>query len=237
MHRSQSSVPQREVLYAWTDFSPNGLSVVHMFDLQLAPLTQVIDEVLEPSIRLRVARLLVRLPEKEFTGREIAGTLGVSHSNVQRAMRVLVEDGFASRRRLGRADIFRVNKEHFLFRTLKALFALERDLPERIREELRSQYEPVALSVVVFGSYARGTADRESDLDVLVATDKPEEAERRTPAIVARFSRKYGLPLSVKIVRTSELKKKKLPPFIREALREGVLVSGLPLRKMIAVAE
>lgn len=230
-------MPHCEVLYVWTDYSPNGLLVVHVIDLQLAPLTKVIDEVLEPSIRLRVARLLAQLPEKEFTGREIAGTLGVSHSNVQRAMRVLVDDGFAFRRRLGRADIFRVNKEHFLFRTLRELSALERNLPERILEELRSQYDPVALSVVVFGSYARGTADRESDFDVLVATAKPEQAEKRTPAIVARFSRKYRLPLSVKIVRTSDLKKKRLPPFIREALREGVLVSGLPLRKIVADAD
>ncbi len=208
-----------------------------MVDLQVAPLTKVIDEILEPSVRLRVAGLLVLLPEKEFTGREIAGLLGVSHSNVQRAMRILVDDGFAFRRRLGRADIFRVNRDHFLFQPLAELFVLRRKLPEQVTNDLRSNYDPAALSIVVFGSYARGTADRGSDLDVLVVTDKPELAEKRTPGLVTRFSRKYGLPLSVKIVRPSDLRKRTLPPYIREALREGVLVSGLPLQKVVPAAE
>lgn len=208
-----------------------------MVDLQVAPLREVIDEVLEPSIRLRVVRLLVLLPDKEFTGREIAGLLGVSHSNVQRAMRILVDDGFAFRKRLGRADIFRANRDHFLFQPLRGLFVLERELPERVAEDLRSNYESVAMSIVVFGSYARDTADRGSDLDVLVVTTKPELAKERTPRLVTRFSRKYGLPLSVKIVRASDFKKGTLPPYLREALKEGLLISGTPLHKVVAAAE
>ena len=74
-----------------------------MAQLTLIPLAEMFDEILDPSIRLRIVELLVSLPVKEFTGREIARLLGVSHSNVQRALRVLVEDGLASKKRTGRS--------------------------------------------------------------------------------------------------------------------------------------
>ena len=208
-----------------------------MVDLQTEPLLQAMNEVIRPSIQLRIVKLFVQLPDKEFTGREIAGLLGVSHSNVQRAMRILVDNGFAMKRRIGRADVFRGNKDHFLFKPLRELFVVERKLPEQIADELRSEYGPLALSITVFGSYARGTADRRSDLDVLVVTREPELADKRTLRLQSHFMRKYGVPLSVKVISASDLGRKPLPPYLRAAVKEGLLISGEPLEKVTKLAK
>ena len=54
------------------------------------PLTDRLEEVLSSPVKIKVARLLTDLPDKELTGRELARLLGVSHSSIQEAMRVFV---------------------------------------------------------------------------------------------------------------------------------------------------
>ena len=208
-----------------------------MAQLTLAPLSEMFDEILDPSIRLRVVGLLVSLPEKEFTGREIAGLLGVSHSNVQRAFRVLVEVGLASKKRTGRADVFRANKDHFMFQALSDLFKVKRDLPERIAKGLQLAFRQSGISVTVFGSYARGEAERGSDLDVLVIAKDRAALEDRIGRIEGDFARRYGVPLSVKVLSLSDLKRRPLPPFVQGAAKEGVLISGVPIQRVIGSAE
>ncbi len=207
-----------------------------MVQLTPTPLSEMFDEILDPSIRLRVAGLLVSFPEKEFTGRELAGLLGVSHSNVQRALRVLVEDGLALKKRIGRADIFWANRDHFSFKALRELFQVKRELPARIARDLHSAFRGSAISVTVFGSYARGEADRRSDMDVLVIAKDRAALEDKSAKIEAEFARRYGISLSVKVLSPSDLRKGSVPPYVEEAAREGVVIWGVPVRRMIGLA-
>ncbi len=208
-----------------------------MAQLTVTPVGQMFDEILDPSIRLRVAGLLVSFPEKEFTGREIAGLLGVSHSNVQRALRVLVEDGLVSKKRIGRADVFCANQDHFAFKALRELFQVRRELPERIAKDLRSTFGESVTSAIVFGSYARGEADRNSDLDVLVIAKDRSALEDKIDGIEADFARRYGIRLSVKVLSPSDLAHRRVPRYVQAATREGFLLWGAPLRKGIDPAD
>lgn len=225
-----------EYLYIWTDYSPYGLLVNHMAQLTLTPLAEMFDEILDPSIRLRTVELLVSLPEKEFTGREIARLLGVSHSNVQRALRVLVENGLTSKKRIGRADVFWANRSHFTFKALRELFRVKRELPERIEEDLLSAFRESGISVTAFGSYARGEADRRSDMDILVITKDRAELENKMGTIEADFARKYNVSLSAKVLSRFDLKGKPVPPYVQTAAREGILISGIPIQRVIPSA-
>lgn len=205
-----------------------------MAQLGVLPVDGVFDEILDPSIRLRVAGLLVSFPEKEFTGREIAGFLGVAHSNVQSALRVLVEDGLASMKRIGRANVVWANKDHFSFKALSGLFRVRRELSDRIVGDLRSAFRDSGQSVTVFGSYARGEAVRRSDMDVLVVAKDRGALEDRVGGIEAAFARKYGIHLSVKVLSPSELRSRPVPSYLRAAAKEGILVSGVPIQRVMA---
>lgn len=210
--------------------------VVPMVEIQVKPLINSMEEILDSSIQLRVVKLMVILPEKDFTGREIATLLGVSHSNVQRAMRILVDDGLVWKRRIGSADVFRTNKEHFLYEPLRNLFTMERRLPDMIVKDLRSMLGDSILSIVVFGSYARGNAGRRSDFDVLVVAKDPNKASRNLPRLETNFLLKYQVPLSVKVLSPSDLRKRPLPSYIQAASEEGILLFGDSLKKVMAVA-
>ncbi len=198
----------------------------HATLLQVGPLSESFDSILGISVQLKVVGLLATLPDKEFTGREIASLLHVSHSNVQKAIRTLVDAGFVSVRRIGRADAVRVNREHVAFDAIRALFQLRRGLAERVLKELRSAFRGQRVSLVVFGSYARAEASRSSDLDLLVITNHPAALEARVAVIESAFARKFGLPLSVHLVAAADLRRGRAPAYVRTALDEGILIAG-----------
>ena len=85
-------------------------------------------------------------------------------------------------------------------------------------------------SVVLYGSYARGDYDDESDIDVmaLVDMDKSDLCKyRRTISSLANdIDLKYGVLLSIKLQdKPTFMKYQNALPFYKNILREGVRIS------------
>ncbi len=197
-----------------------------MAALPFTPLSESFDAILGASVQTKVVGLLVTVPDKEFTGREMASLLHVSHSNVQKSIRTLVDAGFVAVRRIGRADVVRVNREHVAFAALRALFLQRRGLADQVAKDLRAAFRGSSVALIVFGSYARAEAGRSSDLDLLVVANDPAGLEARVPSIESAFARKYGLPLSIHVVAAAALRRGPVPAYVRTALQEGLLLSG-----------
>ena len=73
---------------------------------------------------------------------------------------------------------------------------------EIIREmagKIASRFD--AQRVVLFGSYARGEATENSDVDLLVVTEKPAPRGKRSAPIIQMLAEDYALPVDV-IVRS-----------------------------------
>jgi predicted nucleotidyltransferase len=82
-----------------------------------------------------------------------------------------------------------------------------RFLLNEIKSALQSVYGRQLKGVYLFGSYARGEADRESDLDILVvldAFDRYAHEVKRTGALAADLSLKYGVTISLVFFREHE---------------------------------
>jgi len=204
-----------------------------MTDSSNTPFSALLADILGSPARLRVARLLVRLPEKEFTGREIARLLGLSPSTALAALGVLVSSGLARQRAIGRAYAFQANRDSYLFAILDDILASEDRIREELLQKARSTLGRRALSIVLFGSYARGTAGSSSDLDLLVVTEGPEEMRERVDKLEALFLRRYGLHVDAKILTPRELRAGASLPYIRAARAGGVVVGGKPLDEVI----
>lgn len=70
---------------------------------------------------------------------------------------------------------------------------------EKLKENLGSLYGERLKAVYLFGSYARGEADEESDVDVLIVLDRVEnysEEIDRTSEVVSDLSLRSGLTIS-----------------------------------------
>ena len=105
---------------------------------------------------------------------------------------------------------------------------MSREIHERLRnisERLKKEYN--AEKVILFGSYARGEATEDSDVDILVIAPTKERMIDRM-ASVSRIIRdlRNGLPISP-IVLTPEEFRRKLDigdAFIQTVVEEGVVL-------------
>lgn len=222
--------------FLWTDNTPYGRKTVHMDGDPDIPPPWPLEAMLSPASRFRVVRLLVRLPEKEFTGREMARLLGLSHSSVQEALAPLVEAGLVFRRSVGRAHAYRVNREAHLFGAIRDLLRSEQRGQAELLTALRSLGGD-AQSLVLYGSVAVGTPRKGSDVDLLIVAEDRARVETVLQALRPRLARRFGVRLDARVLTTAELVAKASAPHIRAALRGGILLAGVPLREAMRAGD
>ena len=80
--------------------------------------------------------------------------------------------------------------------------------------------------VILFGSFARGETDRNSDLDLLVVTQQEVESPRRESVRIRRALRGISMSMDILVVSESRLQALADAPGLiyREALRNGKVV-------------
>jgi len=135
-------------------------------------------QVVIPGVQGRILAVLVETTA-ELNLRTIARLAGVSPAQASRILPELVRLGVVERREAPPSALFRlveVNVAAALLRSLSR--ARECVLAELGRQASQLECRPV--SVIVFGSFARGDADADSDLDVVFVRprDVTEDDER-----------------------------------------------------------
>lgn len=101
-------------------------------------------------------------------------------------------------------------------------------LLRRLTRELKKIYGPRLKKIVLFGSYARGEAAPDSDMDILVVLNDLEgtikEARRLVP-LEAELNLKYGILASCLPMSLADFENE-LTPFLANVRHEGVIVHG-----------
>lgn len=135
---------------------------------------------------------LVNNPLQEFTQTELATTTGADVSSISRSLDLLEQLGVVSVKE-GRPTKIQIEQNH-LHRPDPIFSIPQREFRKPVRtylDELKSQVaasEDVneLVGIVLFGSVARGTADRQSDIDLLAVIDGDLTYGRRLCTQVAR---------------------------------------------------
>jgi predicted nucleotidyltransferase len=132
--------------------------------------------VITPTLDADVLAVLAGA-DTEFTGRRVHQLLGKhSERGVRNTLQRLVEQGIATRRRVGSADLYRLNRDHIAASHIEALAGLRSELLRRIREMLEA-WAPAAEYVALFGSAARGGMRPDSDIDLFVVRPAAVDAD------------------------------------------------------------
>lgn len=133
-----------------------------------------------------ILRLLVDAHESEFTVSELVDETGAARSTVWRAVNLLEEIGAVQvretpQRNYVSVDPERLQKDDPILTISQVEFHDPvRAFVNRIRTAITSTDEvEELLGVVVFGSVARGEADRQSDIDLFVLVEGNRTAARR----------------------------------------------------------
>lgn len=190
--------------------------------------------------RLRAAddvlRLLVDAHESEFTMRELANGTDHSRSTVWRAVELLDDLDVILIRETTQRKYVAINPAHLekadpiLAITQTEYHTPVRAFVQHVKTAIDDTDEITQLlGVLVFGSVARGEADRKSDIDLFILVDGDRTVARRTISDVASNlgeetfdGDRYTFEPFVESVESAQRANEKL----RDIFQEGITVHG-----------
>jgi predicted nucleotidyltransferase len=142
-------------------------------------------EALIPGAPGRLLGALARV-DTELPVSRLASVAGVGRSRASAVLGTLAELGVVSRRQVGPVVLVRLERDNAAGQLVARLAGLRGIVIGRLRE-LARDLDPQPLSLTLFGSFARGDAGAESDIDILAV--RPAEADGdRWPAGLTEFA-------------------------------------------------
>ncbi|MGA8725117.1 MAG: nucleotidyltransferase domain-containing protein [Acidimicrobiales bacterium] len=195
-------------------------------------------EAVIPGVQGRVLGVLARA-DTELTMRSVAQLGGVSVNRAVVVLNDLIRLGLVQRREVGPAALVHLDRENEAARAVLALQEVSTKVVRRLRSSAGS-IQPAPASLVLFGSFVRGQASADSDLDVLavrsrdVGVDDPgwDESLGQWSDQATRIA---GSPVNLVVVGEDELSAllRRRRSVWGEIAREGTVIMGAPLDELV----
>jgi predicted nucleotidyltransferase len=204
-----------------------GLASVQMAILRPRPKsreTVFLKSPLERLFRSRTQILILKLlfvnPTSKFHLNDIARKTGVSPSAVVKECALLLSLALVKRSAQGNLRLYEINRESVIYDELKRIFLKYEFLDELFASRLRSERVKYAL---IYGSFAKGTEEEGSDVDLLVVADIEEDALLKA---VNEVERKTGREVNYNLWTESEFAEKvgHQIPLLREISKTPVIM-------------
>jgi Nucleotidyltransferase domain len=189
-------------------------------------------EAVTPTLDGDVLRVLARA-DTEMTGRQIQHLTGHgSYQGVRNAADRLTRQGVVTRRAVGSANLYKLNREHVAAQWIEGLASLPEQIVARLRGLIETWAQPPILAML-FGSVATGQATPDSDLDLLVirpgGCDPDATAWRdQLTNLEANATAWTGNDARVLEYGEDELERGEIEPLLKDALRDGIELYGSP---------
>ena len=149
---------------------------------------------LEKYALIQLMRTFYEDPQKKSTTQALAKKAGISVSQARLCLEHLKEKEMISSKQVGKSFLYTVNLEHPLVQQWKIIFNLEDIYQSNLVKEAQKE-NPLLINLLIYGSFAEGTNDKKSDLDILVIATRKR----------AMLLNKVKLPFEVNILqRTPE---------------------------------
>mgnify|MGYP000474574614 CR=1 FL=1 len=176
--------------------------------------------------------VLLFLTNHRFSGfslREIADQIGHSHQSVRRAVNVLSSNGLVGDSPGSNQRLVRINRRRLSVPDDPILRIPQPEYHKPVKAAVRELREEISgvVGIVLYGSVARGDADRRSDIDLWVLTRSGRAESQREANAVARELEetefdgdRYAYDIDVEAAQAI--------PTYTEDIRE-IVVSGIPV--------
>ncbi len=185
------------------------------------------------KLELKIVDLLARNSERRFTINEIAKSLEEYYSFVHRTVNRLAKDDTITIEKAGKSYLCSINLRAEKTVVLIQLSEIEKknefysankELKIILEDFVRSAASIVnKISIVLFGSYAKGTATRKSDLDILLISKTELGIDKITKELYA----KYGKEINAILMNSNDLRKQKDKTLIKEVIKDHYVLYGV----------
>jgi predicted nucleotidyltransferase len=166
----------------------------------------------------------------DLTARDIEKKTGLSHETIFRLLKNLMQEKHLKEKKIGKTNVYEFVKDDLTYQvfvhyvTKKRLFFKEKHLLIYKRlYELLNELSPEG-PAIIFGSYAKETETKKSDIDLLCVTTKNTWGR-----FAQEFKTKYDLNLQVLTVKPSDFKniKRDNPVFWSDLIEFGIVLDGI----------
>lgn len=120
----------------------------------------------------KIISFLAANPGEEFTEKDLSKTTGVKKSAVNLALRKLVENKLVNRKTVGRSSIYRIEESNLVAKEIKVLQSI------LTMSRLLDKLKPQSQKIILFGSAARGENNKDSDIDLFVQSNNPDQVKK-----------------------------------------------------------
>jgi len=168
---------------------------------------------------------------KECYLREIARKTNNSTSSISRQLNLLKDNKMVIERKSGKELMYLLNTKNNAALKLCELVEVQRleqfykknaemkilleDFLERVKDEN-------LVNATIFGSVAKEEFTKESDIDILIVTNKKRDYAKE----IRRIHAEYGRDISIINLTKKELKEKKPEPLIKEIIKNHWVLFG-----------
>jgi len=170
-------------------------------------------EAVNSKVKTRILKFFSANKGKEFTITEITNFSKISKSRAYEILRELEEKGILKSKRFGKSVVYSLNLANE--NTKNVLLFIEKSeekiktMLEEFLEECKKRFGKDLISIILFGSYARGTYKETSDIDLLVVIKKlPKEwleRKKKFEEIEEKIEKKYENNLEILPLTKEEL--------------------------------
>ncbi len=172
------------------------------------------------KIIVKVLGYFLLNPKKRCYINELAKKLELDSGNLFRKLKELEEEGILVSEKRGNQRYFRLNKDYHLLKELKHYYNAKYGIANLIREKLE-KIKGVK-EAYIFGSYAKDSLGRESDIDVLiVGSHSSLEVKRK----ILPLQKNTGREINIIDLSPEEFKqkKRKKDEFIENIFSEEII--------------
>lgn len=187
-----------------------------------------ISNMLLNTIRQEIFMEFTRDYEIRLTGSEISKKKNLNQKSVSNTLRDFEDLGFLKSTLQGKNKLYYLNiddKENFIpfisvIEHLRTIYFFKK---QPYIKEIITKITPHSSGIIViFGSYAKGTHKKDSDLDIFIA-GKYDENE------IDKISKVYKTEINIKHYQMHNFKRAliKKDPFLEEIIKDHILIEGI----------
>jgi predicted nucleotidyltransferase len=201
---------------------------------------QYLNEILGKKSQIMALRFLCGFPGG-LGIRELSRRIGVSEPNLAAVLKDLARQGVLRSSRHGTSLVFSLNRGHYLASAvIIPLFEQERKALDELAAFITRQLKTKFISMILFGSAARGDESIGSDLDIaFIVSDLAvkEAIEKELEDIGIKTLEKFGNFVSPYIIIKSDFIKRHSAgdSLIRNIAKEGKVLGGCLISELYEV--
>lgn len=189
--------------------------------------------------RIKVLKKLSKHKGWWFSITELSKDIGINKGTLLRVLNRLEKENLIIVSRKGRTKIFKLNEQNiFVSDMIVPIFKMEDEIFSGFKKDIKDAFpEKQIISMILYGSYAKGSERLDSDIDVMVIVEN-RGSEKKCKDIAEKLSSEFlnkMLMLTIDIIAKGEFKKLYLQkePSIKNIAETGIVLKGKSIEELI----